>query len=259
MFEHILLDPEQTELLRVLVEASRNVTRENRQKFYVAQTTGGAFMMHPGLGEGDQQVYMGDIEILSGAGLLNLGYASGGTPNFDVTPLGFRYYEQLHSSDNEPIKTAEQAPQRYLEAAGFRGRYPVAYSKWREAERLLWTAESDTQLTTIGHHCREAMQGFATGLIAISKLSAVDQDPAHIVSRVRAVIESRRQALGDGVTEFLNALIVYWGTVSDLVQRQEHGAQKENQALLWIDARRVVFQTAVVMFEIDVTLSRHQS
>ncbi len=36
--------------------------------------------------------------------------------------------------------------------------------------------------------------------------------------------------------------------------RQEHGAQKESETLQWEDARRVVFQTAMVMFELDRTL-----
>ena len=48
--------------------------------------------------------------------------------------------------------------------------------------------------------------------------------------------------------------MTYWGTVSDLVQRQEHGAQREGKQLVWEDARRVVFQTANVMFEIDRSL-----
>lgn len=48
----------------------------------------------------------------------------------------------------------------------------------------------------------------------------------------------------------LDALLVYWGAVNDLIQRQEHGATKEGEALRWEDGRQVVFQTAVVMFEI---------
>jgi hypothetical protein len=39
-----------------------------------------------------------------------------------------------------------------------------------------------------------------------------------------------------------------------LVQRQEHGAQKEVTPLTWEDARRVVFQTCVVMYEINRAL-----
>lgn len=48
----------------------------------------------------------------------------------------------------------------------------------------------------------------------------------------------------------LDALVVYWGTVHDLAARQEHGAAKA-VPLVAEDARRVVFQTAIVMFELD--------
>jgi hypothetical protein len=85
--------------------------------------------------------------------------------------------------------------------------------------------------------------------------TSLDQDPVHVVARVRAVIEHRRTALGEATSEVLGALLAYWGTVSDLVQRQEHGAQKEGQQLIWLDARRVVFQTASVMYEIDANLA----
>ena len=52
------------------------------------------------------------------------------------------------------------------------------------------------------------------------------------------------------VRAHLDAVIVYWGTVSDLVQRQEHGAAKEGEALTWEDARRVVFQTVNLFHEL---------
>jgi hypothetical protein len=55
-------------------------------------------------------------------------------------------------------------------------------------------------------------------------------------------------------TSFAEALLAYFGTVSDLVQRQEHGAQREGAPLRWEDARRVVFQTAMVMLELDRAL-----
>lgn len=57
----------------------------------------------------------------------------------------------------------------------------------------------------------------------------------------------------------MEALLAYWGTVSDLVQRQEHGGQKEGEPLEWEDARRAVLHTAVVMFEVDRVLTRKTS
>ena len=43
--------------------------------------------------------------------------------------------------------------------------------------------------------------------------------------------------------------------MSDLVQRQEHGAQKEGEDLTYEDARRVLLHTAMVMDECDRILS----
>ena len=58
-----------------------------------------------------------------------------------------------------------------------------------------------------------------------------------------------------GVRPALDALLAFWGTVSDLVQRQEHGALREGEQLVWHDGRRVVFLTMTVMHEIDSALS----
>ncbi len=54
--------------------------------------------------------------------------------------------------------------------------------------------------------------------------------------------------------DFLEALIGYWGTVSDLIQRQVHGAQREVERLGIEDGRRVVYQTLNVMYEVDRAL-----
>jgi hypothetical protein len=68
------------------------------------------------------------------------------------------------------------------------------------------------------------------------------------------VIEAHRAKLGESVFEYLGALLNYFGCLSDLIQRQEHGGQREGQQLDWEDARRVVLQTIVVMFEVDRAL-----
>jgi len=54
-----------------------------------------------------------------------------------------------------------------------------------------------------------------------------------------------------GRRDLAEALIVYWGTVADLTQRQEHGAQRDQAPLTWEDSRRVVTQTLMVMYELD--------
>jgi hypothetical protein len=65
------------------------------------------------------------------------------------------------------------------------------------------------------------------------------------------VLERLDETLGRTSSEMLQALVAYWATVMNIIQRQEHGSQREGGELTWEDARRVVFQTAVVMFEVD--------
>jgi len=85
------------------------------------------------------------------------------------------------------------------------------------------------------------MQEFATELVDKFRLSDVDPNKAHAFARIKAVFEQKKKILGSTQKQFLDALLTYWGVVSDLVQRQEHGAQKEDSNLVWGDGRRVVF------------------
>jgi len=148
------------------------------------------------------------------------------------------------------------AVRQYLDADRFQRRYPEAYGKWAEAEELLWSSESESQFTTIGHLCREAMQEFAGALVRQHQMHDADPDKAHTIARIRCLLDSKKEQLGSTEMPFLDALLSYWRTVSNLAQRQEHGGQREGKPLVWEDARRVVFQCAVVMFEIDSALSR---
>jgi hypothetical protein len=156
----------------------------------------------------------------------------------------------------QPIQNIETTIRNYLDADHFLQKYPKAYQKWAEAESMLWAGDSEHQLTTIGHLCREATQEFATALVEHCQPPDVDRDKAHTVTRIRAVLNLLDAQLGSTEKPFLDALLAYWGTVSDLIQRQEHGGRKEGDPLVWEDGRRVVFQTAVVMFEIDRAISR---
>lgn len=255
MFENILLEQEQEELLSALVEAARNVPRNQRRKFMFIECQQDSWVQHPGLPDRTLEAYKGDIETLAYEGLLAISY-SRNTLNFDVTPQGFKYYEQMKQHAGQPAQRIETAIRDYLVADHFRQKYLKAYQKWAEAEAMLWASDSEHQFTTIGHLCREAIQEFATALVEQHQPSDVDKDKAHTVARIRAVLNLRKDQLGSEERPFLDALLAYWGTVSDLIQRQEHGAQKEGEALVWEDGRRVVFQTAVVMFEIDRAIPR---
>ena len=256
MFEHILLEPEQKELLAVLVEAARNVPRSQRRKFTFLQSHGGASVLHPGLGGGALEAYAGDLDILAHNGLLAPSYGSQGSPLYDVTPEGFEYYRQMKQQSGQPLKRVENTVRDYLTVEHFQQSHAEAYQKWSQAESMLWASDSERQFTNIGHLCREALQAFATSLADRHQPPDVDQNVAHTENRIRAVLELHANQLGSTEKPFLEALVAYLHTVSCLVQRQEHGAQKEGEPLVWEDGRRIVFQTAVVMFEIDRSLSR---
>ena len=125
-----------------------------------------------------------------------------------------------------------------MDSDAFMALFPDAYSRWLKAEQNLWSAEDEPALTEIGHVCREAMQSFSLRLAEGAGTTGVSTDPAKTVERVRAVLSEAN--LGSSHRAMLDALLVYWGTVSDIVQRQEHGSGKEGDPLTWEDARRVV-------------------
>jgi hypothetical protein len=200
------------------------------------------------------RVHDGDIDILQAEGLLLVTQIGRWHRSFVVTPQGSALYKEIQHRSGAPTQQVEETLMRYLDSDAFQRSYPEAYRKWAEAGELLWKSDSQQQLTTIGHLCREAMQEFATALVERHQPPDVDTDKAHTVARTKAILNQHASKLGTTAAPFFDALLGYWGTVSDLVQRQEHGAQKEGRPLVWEDGRRVVFQTAVVMFEVDRAL-----
>lgn len=245
------LSLEQQQLLLDLVEADRRLGR--REPFMTISPVHlpGMQIVHDGWLDVERDVFFGDLEELAHGGLIRLTTVARGTHSFYITNRGNDAYAQLMRSRGSPVERTEQAVRRYLDAAEFAARHPAAYGKWVDAEGLLWADASPRSFTAIGHFAREAMQEFATSLFEAVGVPPVNADAAKTVARVRACLDAVALRLGSTERPFLDALLAYWGTVSDLVQRQEHGAQKEGQALQWRDARRVVFQCAVVMFEID--------
>lgn len=180
----------------------------------------------------------------------------GGIDGFGINPEGFAYYTYLKQRDGQPVQKVESSLRAYIEADRFRQKYPKAYQKWKDAEAMLWDTDSERQLTTIGHLCREALQEFAATLVDLHQPPDVQPDETETVARLKAIIKHFENQLGSTEKPFLDALTPYWGTVSDLIQRREHGSQKEGRPLVWEDGRRVVFQTFILMFEVDSSLSR---
>jgi hypothetical protein len=94
------------------------------------------------------------------------------------------------------------------------------------------------------------MQEFATALVERHRPPGVNQNPTKTLDRVSAVLQMYGVDLGKRRLALLDALFEYWRAAVELVQRQEHGGQKEGEPLGWEDGRRVVFQTANVMVEL---------
>jgi len=171
---------------------------------------------------------------------------------FILTPSAFDHYGLVRSANDKPIQRMEDEVRAFLNAQRFRDRFPLAYRRWAEAANMLWEPTPDRNLTNIGHICRETLQAFATALVDRVQPEGVDGNPQHDVARINAVLNAPGAKLGTAQKDFLTA---YWGTVTDLAQRQEHGGQREAEPLDWEDARRLVFQTAMVMFEFERAVS----
>ena len=182
-------------------------------------------------------------------------YTGTGSFKFDITPIGRRFYEWSRAKTGQPSEQVQKQVKSHVTGDKFRSTYPLAFEKWSKADSRLWASESHGELSVIGHLCREAMQEFVTVLVNKYNPTNVDTDKAHDIARLKAVLKNRSDKIPTTIIPFLEAIISYWGTLADLIQRQEHSGQKEGHAIEWEDARRVVFHTAVVFLEIDRILS----
>ena len=146
---------------------------------------------------------------------------------------------------------------RYLDDDSFRRDYPRTAAKIQAADAALWSAD-ESQLTVVGHACREAKQMFASE--ALDRLGVAPEQPdvQHTVARARQVMATIRMTPSVGTAEgkVLDALARYWIEVVNLVQRQEHGGQREAEPVTHEDARGVLFQTINATHEIARSVER---
>lgn len=255
MLKQYPLEPEQEELLVWMVEVERSVPREKRDGYHYMEASDGYLLHHFGTGE-KMEVNRSDFLTLAESGLIRVEWDGQHTARADVRQPGLVYYAELKKRSGEPVRNIEKPVRAFLDGATLKGQYPRAYQKWHRASELLWGEESDRASTEIGHNCREAFQEFVTRLIEIHNPVDAPPDPQKTVARLQAVQAKYAERFGKTESKFLVALVTYFGAVADLHQRQEHGAQKEGTPLNWEDGRRVVFQTALVMFEVDRALQR---
>ncbi len=247
------LQSDQTNLLALLVEAHRSVERSQRQPFLTALEMDGirVGLNHPGLGDRTHTTEY-DLAILQRQGLILVRELDHpGTLEFHITPEGISYYEQIREKEAEGVRQVELSVQQYLYSTIFRERHGQALDRWLEAQGALWVADSGSEHTRIGHICREAVQEFAKSALELSKATDFETNPTKTIERIRAVIKSCKPGAGKTTVACLDALLRCLEKLIPLIQRQEHGSQREGSNLLWKDSRRVVFHTAILMYEID--------
>jgi hypothetical protein len=186
-----------------------------------------ATVRHAGIPGGTLGAYEGDLDTLGRKGLIDLTAEVGGSVyTFDISPEGFAYYKQMKEVEGKPVERVEAHVTHYLETDEFQQKYAQAYHKWKDADALLWESDSERQMTTIGHLCREAIQEFASALIDYHQPPEVDPNRAHDIARIRAVIEFHASELGEREKEYLTALISYWRAVSGVSNDRNMGVTK---------------------------------
>lgn len=233
-----------------MVEAGRDLPREQRE-WVMIRYGRGAFLDGPVIGRVD--VAEGDLAMLERAGLIYATRYSArdNNPTYVVTPEGREHFYAMQDSD--PMARQEDELKRFLESERFKSAYPRSAAKWTEADALLWRADSEREFTTIGHKVREAFQEFATEAVDRYAPPEVETNPALVNKRLGAIIAMLLPKLGQRRADLLTTLGDYSEATLAVVQRQEHGAQKEGNHLTWQDARRVVFHAASVMYEFAET------
>lgn len=238
----IRLTDEQVDLLALLVEETRRISGGQQYEFFVSRSRDGDFAVTEGR---RIQVFFPDLGELDRIGLIRL-RDDAGAPAFVVSPDGFAFYEEVKRLRGGPVERVE-AETRHLLERDLVEAFDDAAQRWREAEDLLWRMNAEDHLTAIGHKCREALQSFAQGLYERHCPDSEQLLKGQTHNKIRAVLSAERSTLGKKTEAALNA---YWEAVNDLAERAEHGSQREGRPLLWEDARRLVFQTLLVMVEV---------
>jgi len=246
---NISLEPQQIELLIRLVEAYRSLPSSQRGRFNITDDFNAmhVYIWNEGheAGGGDVRALPADLDVLAAERAIQ--FVDKGV--FVLLPEGLRAYERIKLAQGQPVQRTENAVRQYLDTERFQAAYPNAHQMWKSAEAKLWGDDSDRELTTIGHLCREALQEFADALIRRAKLDGSHPDKTKTMNRIRAVLE--RKVASETDRELLESLMAYCWAANGVIQRQEHGAQGQALPLTSHSARLCVFHTLLVMYEVD--------
>lgn len=247
------LEEEQINLLCQIVDAHRNVTPSKRTDFIVTSDMTSDSMLHPGFSKGWTEVVIVDLRILDSSGLIKI-YDTNNLHtvfSFTLTSVGFQFYEYIKNKSINPIERIQKEILSFIDIPSFEQKYKKAYLKWKESEKLLWSTNTEINLSTVGHLCREALQEFLEILITRHQLVEECPQKDKTKNRVKALINNRKSTSSDTIVNLLDKFYEFWDMLNELVQRQEHYGLKEREAIVLDDAKRVVIYTVIIMKELD--------
>lgn len=216
------LDPEEIALIRLLVEASRSVERKYRGGFiaFAQQDPDGQWIDHQGIPE-HRQVDGVAYRSLRDTGVLRVVSRGEMMETFDLDKRAFRIYDAMSGSGVNAVE--EQTLERLRSARLDDPLFESALAKWDKAFGLLDSSDGDADLTTIGHHLREAQQAFALAAVEYVGESIQDLKPTHARANVTTALGKWPLVSSDDVSASIDAV---WVAADKLAQRLVHGALK---------------------------------
>ncbi|MCX6170161.1 MAG: hypothetical protein NTX65_12520 [Ignavibacteriales bacterium] len=250
------LEAHQNIIISFIIETHRSVPVEKRKEFFVSTCSSGTSMVNPSVPNSSLDVSTVDLKILDAAGYIKIEKHVHPSVDFSFHPTskGIKYYEYLKQNYTGSFQQIDSEIKNYLSNSNFAVVYQIAFAKWKEAENLLWKAENQINYSTIGHLCRESIQEFIDSIILRYNLADKYQDKTHTKNRLEGIILYNKNQLGKTIPKFLTAIEDYWNNLIDIIQRQEHSGLKDGEELGFEDARRVVFHTGILLYEISRTI-----
>lgn len=246
------LDQGQIDDFIKVVDNFKEIIQDKKYKFIANHFTDGTTLIsHPSKPNIECVINTINFEELLTYGLFIGGYIEDiHTANFIIRKEGIEFYEKLKREPINPIKRVEKHYIDFIKSEEINEKYPRAYLEWTKAEALLLGHNSQNNLTAIGHHCRDAVQFFSDELLNNLNIDN-EYKVTETVAKIKKILNLKRNKLGRTTYSFLESLLNYWGCLMDLIQRQEHNGIIEREVLSFEDGRRVVFHTAILMYEFD--------
>ncbi|MPZ68493.1 MAG: hypothetical protein GEU71_03085 [Actinobacteria bacterium] len=233
-------------LLKLLVEAHWNVPPARTQDFLIVQTLEGDFLVHAGLPRGRVSMDGRRIRDLESQGLLVCDETAPGITEMRLESEGFKCYEESQTRLADPAMTIESEVTVYLDGEDFQSRHVRSYGEWSEAQNLLWRTGGIQDYGMISHLCEVAMEQFADEALVTSG-GRDDGSGRSSLEQMRDILE--RSDVPE--KSLMLTLLAYWVSVLEAAKSYPH----QLETIAWENVRRLVFNTAFVMFEFDKAIT----